>query len=113
MVYGGFTNYSHSIAFGYDENGNVTWQDDRAASYGTAFDSLNRATSHAVTNKATGPERLAFEMAYDLAGKRINLLVVTPDNAITTASRFDGLDRLSNVVCSTLGKSMSGTGAIF
>jgi YD repeat-containing protein len=47
-------------------------------------------------------------MAYDLAGKRTNLLVVTPVNAITTASRFDGLDRLSNVVCSTLGKSLSG-----
>ena len=50
LVYGGFTNYSHSVAFGYDENGNVT-----------------------------------------------------------TASGFDGLDRLRNVVCSTLGKSMSGT----
>jgi len=109
LVYGGFTNYSHSVGFGYDENGNVTWQDDWAASYGTAFDKLNRATLHAVTNEATGPSWLSYAMAYDLAGKRTNLLVVTPGNAITTASGFDGLDRLSNVVCSTLGKSMSGT----
>ena len=53
-------------------------------------------------------QQSAISNGCDLAGKRTNLVVVTPGNAITTASRFDGLDRLSNVVCSTLGKSLSG-----
>ena len=47
-------------------------------------------------------------MAYDLAGKRTNLLVTTPNNSITSRTGYDGLDRLSNIVFSAF-KTISAT----
>ena len=84
-----------------------------AASPTTTTPSASATTKTAMSLRSFFNQQSAISNGCDLAGKRTNLLVVTPGNAITTASRFDGLDRLSNVVCSTLGKSMSGTGAIF